>query len=433
MSTLSTPSRALALTRDSDGSPLWQVAGLLLRPLHLGLAFPSILYMAAMTVFLFRPPDLFSFYADRIAFGVLVFFVALRTMALRDKIPFWAGLSLPMLGLIALAVFRVLREPFDAQIWSIIASKYIVPFALFHIAVLVFRGASQRKHLEIFVILALAYLVFIAIAFLLDARSLIYPRFILDESLGFHPDRARGPFLQAVANGVSLNILGILLLALSQKRKIVVSVLWLLLPLAVLATMTRAVWIAFAVSTVVLGFRLVQRRVLALCTLLAIVGLLIGVSISLSNHSLKAALWDRTGERGPVDARLAVYDAGWAMFEERPFTGWAAGGMYAELARRMEGYQLRTFYVHNTYLALLVEFGVPGLALYVILFYNLFRLCWRGPPGESGAVASLRKVWPILLSVYLFNAFFVDMAYQFVIGLLFTVAGMLCASEEAAA
>ena len=432
---MSTLSPALALTRNNgnDGSPLWQVAGLLLRPLHLGLAFPSILYMAAMTVFLFRPPDLFSFYADRIAFGVLVFFVALRTMALRDKIPFWAGLSLPMLGLIALAVFRVLREPFDAQIWSIIASKYIVPFALFHIAVLVFRGASQRKHLEIFVILALAYLVFIAIAFLLDARSLIYPRFILDESLGFHPDRARGPFLQAVANGVSLNILGILLLALSQKRKIVVSVLWLLLPLAVLATMTRAVWIAFAVSTVVLGFRLVQRRVLALCTLLAIVGLLAGVSISLSNHSLKAALWDRTGERGPVDARLAVYDAGWAMFEERPFTGWAAGGMYAELARRMEGYQLRTFYVHNTYLALLVEFGVPGLALYVIIFFNLFRLCWRGPPGESGAVASLRKVWPILLSVYLFNAFFVDMAYQFVIGLLFTVAGMLCASEEAVA
>ena len=99
MGTLTTTSRALALTRDSDDNPLWRVAGLLLRPLHLGLAFPSILYVAAMTVFLFRPPDLFSFYADRIAFGVLVFFVALRTMALRDKIPFFAGLSLPMLGL----------------------------------------------------------------------------------------------------------------------------------------------------------------------------------------------------------------------------------------------------------------------------------------------------------------------------------------------
>jgi len=426
-------SRALALFLDSDDSPLWRAAGLLLRPLHLGLAFPSILYMAAMTIFLFRPPDLFCFYADRIAFGILVFFVALRTMALRDKIPFFAGLSLPMLSLMALAVFRALREPFDAQSWSIIASKFIVPFALFHLAVLVFRGASERRHFEVFAIFALAYLVFVAIAFLADARPLIFPRFILDESLGFHADRARGPFLQAVANGVSLNILGILVLALSQKRKTVVGLLWLVLPLAVLATMTRAVWISFAVSTIVLGFRLVERRLQAACILLAVLGFLFGLAISLSDHSLKTALWDRAGERGPVAARLAVYEASWAMFQERPFTGWAAESMYAELARRMEGYHLRTFYVHNTYLALLVEFGVPGLALYGILFFNLFRLSWHGRPGESGPVASLRKVWPILLSVYLFNAFFVDMAYQFVIGLVFTVAGMLCASEESVA
>lgn len=426
-------SRALALNRPTDDNPLWQVAGLLLRPLHLGLAFPSVLYVAAMTVFLFRPPDLFSFYADRIAFGILVFFVGLRTLALRDKIPFFAGLSLPMLGLTALAVLRVLREPFDAQIWSIIASKYIVPFALFHLAVLIFRSESQRRHFEIFVILALAYLVFIAVAFLVDARLLIFPRFILDESLGFHPDRARGPFLQAVANGVSLNILGILVIALSRKRKTVVNWLWMVLPLAVLATMTRAVWISFVVSTIVLGFRLVERRLQAACALLAVVGLGIGLTIGLSNISLKTALWDRTGERGPVEARLAVYDAGWAMFRERPFTGWAAGGMYSELARRMEGYHLRTFYVHNTYLALLVEFGVPGLALYGVLFFNLFRLSWYNPRGESGPVAALRKVWPILLCVYLFNAFFVDMAYQFVIGLVFTVAGMLCAPKESAA
>jgi O-antigen ligase len=433
MTVHSMSSRALALAQDSDDNPLWHAAGLLLRPLHLGLAFPSILYVAAMTVFLFRPPDLFSFYADRIAFGILVFFVALRTMALRDKIPFFAELSLPMLGLMALAVFRVLREPFDAQIWSIIASKYIVPFALFHLAVLIFRGASQRKHFEIFVIVILAYLVFIAIAFLADAQSLIFPRFILDESLGFHADRARGPFLQAVANGVSLNILGILVISLPQKHKVFGSLLWLALPLAVLATMTRAVWISFAVSTIVLGFCMVERRLQAICTLLAVAGLMTGLAIGLSDHSLKATLWDRTGERGPVEARLAVYDAGWAMFRERPFTGWAPGGMYAELARRMEGYHLRTFYVHNTYLALLVEFGVPGLALYSILFFNLFRLSWRHPVDESAPVASLRRVWPIILSVYLFNAFFVDMAYQFVIGLLFTVAGILCASEESLA
>ena len=432
-----------ALTWESDDSHLWRAAAVLLRPLHLGLAFPSIIYLTAMTVFLFRPPDLFSFYADRIAFGILVFFVALRALALRDAIPFFAGLSLPMLGLTGLAMFRALREPFDPQIWSLIASKYIVPFALFHIAVLVFRSASQRKHFEVFVIFALAYLIFIAIAFLADARTLIFPRFILDENLGFHSDRARGPFLQAVANGVSLNILGILVIVLSQKRRAIVSLLWLVLPFAILATMTRAVWISFAASAVFLGVRLVGRRLQAACALLAVMGLVIGLAIglgdhslgdhSLGNHSLKDAVWDRTAERGPVAARLAVYDAGWTMFQERPFTGWSASGMYAELARRMEGYHLRSFYVHNTYLALLVEFGVPGFILYGILFINLFRLSWRGPPEELGAVASLRKVWPILLGIYLFNAFFVDMAYQFVIGLVFTVAGMLCARQESAA
>jgi putative inorganic carbon (HCO3(-)) transporter len=418
------------LTWDSDDNPLWRVAGLVLQPLHLGLAFPSILYVAAMTVFLFRPPDLFSFYADRVAFGLLVFFVALRTMALRDRLPFFARLSLPMLALAGLASVRALREPYDAQNWSIIASKYIVPFALFHIAILIFRSPVERSHFDVFVIVTLAYLVFIAIAFLADARSFIFPRFILDDSIGFHADRARGPFLQAVANGVSLNILGILLIALPQKSKGIARALWIVLPLAILATMTRAVWISFAASTLVLGFRLVERRLQALGTLLAVAGLLVGLAIGLSNHSLKTALWDRTAERGPVDARIAVYDAGWAMFQERPFTGWPAAGMYTELARRMEGYRLRTFYVHNTYLALLVEFGVPGLALYAILFWNLLRLSWRHPANEPPSVASLRRVWPIVLGVYLFNAFFVDMAYQFVIGLIFTVAGMLCASEE---
>jgi len=422
-----------ALTWDNDDNQLWRAAALLLRPIHLGLAFPSIIYIAAMIIFLFRPPDLFSLYADRIVFGVLIFFVALRTLALRDPIPFFAGLSLPMLGLTALSVLRALREPFDAQIWSIIASKYIVPFALFHIAVLVFRRSWQRKHFEVFVILALAYLIFIAIAFLMDARSLIFPRFILDENIGFHADRARGPFLQAVANGVSLNVLGILVIALPQNRKSIITVLWLVLPLAILATMTRAVWISFVASSVLLGYRLAKHRLQAVYALLAVVGLMIGLAIDVSNQSLKNALSDRTAERGPVEARLAVYEAGWTMFKERPFSWWPAGGMYAELARRMEGYHLRSFYVHNTYLALLVEFGVPGLILYGILFFNLFRLAWLGPPGESGTVASLRRIWPILLSVYLFNAFFVDMAYQFVIGLVFTVAGMLCARQEFAA
>ena len=412
----------------------WSALGLFLRPLQLGIAFPSILYLAAMTVFLFRPPDLDFYHADRIALGVLVFFVALRFLALREKIPFVAGLTLPMLGLVILAVIRALRDSFDAQTWSLIASKFLVPLVLFHVAILVFRSPSARRHFEIFVVLALAYLVITAIAFLVDVRALIFPRFILDDSLGIHADRARGPFLQAVANGMSLNILGILAICMIPKKRTVVFLLWLALPLAVLATMTRAVWIAFVFSTIALGFRIGVPRLRRACLGLVAIAAASVLAINLSDNSLSNTIRDRTAERGPVEVRMAVYDAAWNMFQERPLTGWTAGGMYSELARRMQSYHLPAFYVHNTYLSLLIEFGVPGLVLYGILFFNLFRLGRiRAPADQSPALNALRKVWPILLCVYLFNAFFVDMAYQFVIGLIFTVAGMLCASEEIAA
>ena len=77
--------------------PGWFTFGLLLRPLQFGMAFPGALYAAALTIFLFRPPDLDLYHADRIALGALVFFVALRTMAMRERLPFVAGISLPML------------------------------------------------------------------------------------------------------------------------------------------------------------------------------------------------------------------------------------------------------------------------------------------------------------------------------------------------
>jgi hypothetical protein len=415
-------------------STAWQGVGLLLRPLQLGLAFPSVIYLAAMAVFLFRPPDLDFYHADRIALALLAFLVALRALALREGIPFVAGVTLPLGGLVVLAVVRALREPFDAQTWSLVASKFVAPLILFHVAIVVFQDPSARRRFETFAIGALAYLVLIAVAFLTDARSLIFPHFILDESLGIHADRARGPFLQAVANGMALNILGIVALALAQRRRKVVLLLWLALPVAILATMTRAVWISFAVSTVAIGFRLGIPCIRRACLGLALAGVLLGVAIISTDNPLATMIRERTAERGPVEARVAVYDAAWNMFQERPVTGWTAGGMYSELARRMRGYHLSVFYVHNTYLSLLIEFGVPGLVLYGILFFNLFRLGRsRDTAVESPAIAALRKAWPILLCAYLFNAFFVDMAYQFVIGLMFTVAGILCAARESTA
>jgi putative inorganic carbon (hco3(-)) transporter len=267
---------------------------------------------------------------------------------------------------------------------------------------------------------------------------LIFPRFILDESLGYHVDRARGPLLQAVANGVSLNLLGVLALHAFLRgriRGVRAAALLASLPVAILATMTRAVWLSFAVSMAVLIVRAHNRRLRLICVGVTIVGTL-GLLIALSFDDQRRALTERLKESGPLDFRQAVYTGGWQMFLEKPFAGWGVNRMPAELARHVSGYKEKELYPHNTYLELLVEHGVFGLALYVWLMWEILRL-GRGvvPRAEREGFLNqqFHAMWPVLLGVYLVNAALVVMNYQFVNGLLFTMAGMLAAQQRRAA
>src|SRR5208282_4090644 len=103
------------------------------------------------------------------------------------------------------------------------------------------------------------------------------------------------------------------------------------LPVAILATMTRAVWLSFAVSMVVLIFRARNRRLQRICIALTMVGTL-GLVIVLSFDDQRRALTERLKESGPLDFRQAVYAGGWQMFLEKPLTGWGVNQMPAELA-----------------------------------------------------------------------------------------------------
>jgi len=434
---------SLRAERSEVGTDFWVLASqVVLRPLQVLMAAPTLLFLAALTAMLLRHPDVAFYEIDRVAFGLLVVGVSGRAVVLRQRLFVMERVTWPMLGLTALALASVIGQPFDNETWSLLASKLIVPLALFHLAGLVFTEERQFRQFELFALVVLAYLSFTAIAFLSGAHALIFPRFILDESLGFHADRARGPLLQAVANGVSLNMLG--LLALHAYRRgsvqgVKVVVLLASVPIAILATMTRAIWVSFAGTVVVLVFfskdRLSKNRALRR----AGVGLVLMAGIVpivlLSSHELGCALSDRLVERGPVDYRAAVYAGGWQMFLERPLTGWGFHQMPAELPRHVTGYNEKVLYPHNTYLELLVEHGVAGLALYLWLMWEMWRL-GRGaiPEGEKDGFLDrqFHRLWPILLAVCWVNAAMVVMSYQFVNGLLFTMAGMLAAQRRRA-
>jgi O-antigen ligase len=246
--------------------------------------------------------------------------------------------------------------------------------------------------------------------------------------------------LQAVANGVSLNLLGVLALhALLRERirGLRAAVLLASLPVAILATMTRAVWVSFAVSVGVLIFRSHNRRLRLICVAVVIVGVL-GLLIALSFDDQRRALTDRLRESGPLDFRQAVYAGGWQMFLEKPFAGWGVNQMPGELVRHVSGYKEKGKELdpHNTYLELLVEHGIFGLALYGWLMWEIWRL-GRGPVPRAERHGLLNQqfhsMWPVLLGIYWVNAAVVVMNYQFVNGLLFTMAGMLAAQRRRAA
>ena len=406
------------------------------RPLHALIAAPALLFLVTLGLMLFHPPD-FHFCLDRIAFGLLILVVLLRACVLRQPLQFAGSVTWPMLALLLLAFYGAFSQTNDAETWSLFAAKWLVPFVLFHLAAYIFNDERSLRRFETFSLIVLGYLSLTAIFFLIDARQLIFPRYILDEGLGYHVDRARGPFLQAVANGVTLNLLGLIALNAFRRKRLrgVLALLFLIaLPLAIAATKTRAVWLSFAGSILVLLFfsPSVRLRRPCLCFVLAgCIGLAAVVTFSGSGTSLS----DRLEERGPVMFRMAVYQAGWEMFLEKPLAGWGATGMQAELSKRISDFHQEQFFFHNTYLEIVVQYGFVGLLLYAWIVVGLFRLGrGRHEPrcSNDGSFLDLqfRRLWPLLLGVYFLNGMFVVMNYQFVNAFLFTLAGLLVAQNR---
>lgn len=410
-------------------------AKFLLLPIQLLISSPCFLFLVALTAMLLRHPDVRFYEIDRLAFALLVAGVGIRAIVLREGLFVFEAASRPMLAILVLMLASIARQSFDHETWSLLASKFIVPFAMFHIAALVFTDESRLRSFEFYSVAVLGYLCFTAIAFYLGLNWLIFPRFILDASIGAHVDRARGPLLQAVANGVSINVLALLALQSyrrAQRGRVWTAILLLCVPVAILATMTRAVWLSFVSTLVVLPFVLRRTRSYRLDVALGLVAIA-AIALNLS-CAREGGLGDRLTENGPVEFRQAVYAGAWQMFLQRPISGWGFHRMPEELPRHVVGYHRNTvLYPHNTYLELLAENGIVGFALYMWLMWELWKLSRVPVPARENdgfLNRDLHRLWPIMLVVYWFNAAAVVMSYQFVNALIFTVAGMLAAQRR---
>jgi putative inorganic carbon (hco3(-)) transporter len=272
-----------------------------------------------------------------------------------------------------------------------IVDRFAVPFAVFLLAPIIIRSPRHRQVLLGALVAFGAYLGLTAVFETLGPRALVYPSFILDPSYGYHGGRARGPFIEANANGVGLYVcLVAAAIAVATWRgpggRVAAGLVGLLCAAGLLLTLTRSVWIASMLATLVslAAFRETRRLVIP-----ALAG---AAALSLALLAIFPQLQDLAAERRDahrsVSERRNVNAAAIAMVGERPLLGFG----WSTFRERNDGYfplledvpqtAQRRLAVHNVLLTFATELGLIGATLFAVGFLLAVggAVATRGPP-----------------------------------------------------
>ena len=250
----------------------------------------------------------------------------------------------------------------------------LLPFLVFLIAPVAFATERQRRILLGSLVAAGGYLALTALFEKLKLRGLVFPDYINDPNVGTHFDRARGPFVEAGANGLAMfacAIAAAIAVTLWREpwQRACAGAVVVLSSVGVLCTVTRSVWIAAIAGTFVAvattpGLRRYLIPIAAAgvtCVLLAF-ALIPGVE--------KQAR-DRESNKGSVQERQNTTAAGIRMIADRPLLGfgWDRQNDYIEPYFRLDPNipltgQSAGF--HNVYLQYGVGLGLLGLGLWLL-------------------------------------------------------------------
>lgn len=266
----------------------------------------------------------------------------------------------------------------------------LIPFLLFFVAPFAFRTEADRRILLGTLVAIGTYLGITAILETVDADPLIVPNYITDPTVGIHRDRARGPFLDAGANGIVMYaaaVAGVIAFVKWRSPRWRTFALFVvgLCVLGVLLSLTRVVWISAAVaSPLALAAARETRRYVV--PALAVAALLVVVAIA-AVPGLEERVDRRRGDTGQTFwARQNSNAAAVRMVSDRPLLGYGWGQFDEESApyyRQAQDYPL-TFLrnLHNLYLQNAVELGLVGGLLWLAALLTAIGggVLRRGPP-----------------------------------------------------
>jgi O-antigen ligase len=325
---------------------------------------------------------------------------------------------------------------------SKLISFSLIPGLLFMIARrLDFDGRALRAMRTFFVIVA-AYLAFTAVMEHLHVSALVFPKYILDSSVGIHFGRVRGPFVQAVVMGGAMTVIGLWILwyHFNVQKSFLTWVLFFPLMAGCYWTDTRGAWLQVAVSLMVLAIlRNPLRKPVRILFVLALAVYFSGVASKFSAYQTN--LFNR--RQLQVDDRVNIFHASWEMFLEKPVLGFGYGNFLKDSPAyfvQLEGVQLRGMGEgqHNTLLGLLSETGLAGTIPFCLIYFLFFKKLWQrykeaGRDGDelnrSLALMTLAMLSGIVMSAQVSDFGF----YNYINNLAFWLTGMVYSSLPALA
>jgi hypothetical protein len=252
------------------------------------------------------------------------------------------------------------------------------PFLAYYIASNSRYSEHDFKRLLNGVMVIQSYLVFTGLAAHYHISWLVWPKYILDTTFSDQGDRLTGPFANSSMLGaalvMNLGCLCIITLYSRGSKRLYLYVLILLSCACIYFTSTRTVWLGlFAMLLIFYFSRAGLRKPARLIGVLLVAVAVTGVGSKLSIY--QKSLFSR--RQNTVEYRRINLQAGLKAFPEHPLFGIGYGGFAKLMNQNAGGLDISEKTLssgnENTWLGILVDLGMIGLMLYVMIFFLLIR------------------------------------------------------------
>jgi O-antigen ligase len=290
--------------------------------------------------------------------------------------------------MLLLFVILLLSSIVGGSIWSTQNKYYtrlfgisIVPATFFMVSRRIVHDNRSLKAMWICFFIGGLYLGLTGMCEHYRMDSLIFPKYILDPSVGIHFGRVRGPFVQSAVMGGVMGTLGLLVLwsHFNVRKTWLTWVVFFPMLASIYWTNTRGVWLQIAASMAVLGlFRNPLQRPIWALGLVIVAVYFSGIASKFSAY--QTTLFKQRHEQ--IDDRLNIYHASWRMFAERPLFGFGYANFleYCEdYFEELDGVELRGQREgqHNTLLGLMSETGAVGTIPFLLIYCLFFKACYQ--------------------------------------------------------